>query len=236
MNTTERQHLLIPIKGGVFVRLDGSIDDAQVTLETPKGIQNLNELAPKDTTFRIVPETVNDQVLTSNIDDMHYGIKGKSIFIPMYRQRARNALPYAILHGIVRLKLHEDAEWHMKSTAAHRLLNEQLASLQAYGRVDLNVDGSVGLPSNLEEIRAWKTVCSEERKTSELAIGSLKDLRKLGINPLPFIKNTRDLTHFVNHINTVARTSRQVLIDPRWTGQQFDIPMTLPGYWVAALM
>lgn len=189
----------LQIKGGVAILLQGPRDDLRVTVETTHGSRVLNEIAPEGTTFSASDSTLGGRVATS--------VDKKMITVPVGRAM-REALPYAVMHGIARVKLHEDLDWHTNSAVAHKLLGGQLSHLQAYGKVQT--------PASVDEVRAWEVVGEEERRTSELTLGSLRDLRNLGIEPLPYVRNTRDLTRLVNS-SKMLRTARQIEIDPKWT-------------------
>lgn len=208
----------LQIKGGVAILLQGPRDDLSVTVETTHGSRVLNEIAPEGTTFSASDSTLGGRVTTS--------VDRKVVIVPVGRAM-REALSYAIIHGIARVKLHEDLDWHTSSAAAHKLLSAQLSYLQAYGKVQT--------PTSVDEVRAWEVVGEEERRTSELTLGSLRDLRNLGIEPLPYVRNTRNLTRLVNS-SKMLRTARQIEIDPRWTRQQLEVPMTLPEYWVTTFV
>lgn len=204
-------------QGDVSVLLQGKRDNLRVTVETSGGAYVLNTIAPKGTKFS-VRNPFNGLVETA--------VDKKTVMIPVGRE-AREVLPYAILHGIARLELHKDQAWHKTSTEAHALLNAQLSHLATWGKVPR--------PTSPEEVHAWEVLGEEERKTSKLTLALLRDVRNLGIDPLPYVRNLRDLTRLVNS-NKVQRTLRQIHINPKWTGQQIEISMTLPESSVTAFM
>jgi hypothetical protein len=204
---------------GVSVLLEGDRGDLTVTLDTPLGYRVLNEISPEGTRFNILDHAIYG--VTSNVDR-------RSVGIPRSPDDAtRRTLPYEILNGMARLRLHEDPSWHETSVAAHDLLNHQLIHLQAYGKVQR--------PTSIDEIRAWEVIGREERRTAELTLEALRDLRAQGIEPMPQAQKAKDLARVVNS-PYILRTARQIVMNPKWLGEQIELPITLPEYWVAAVM
>lgn len=209
----------LDFRGDVILRVEGPCDDLQVSLGAKGRSKLLNEMTPAQTKFTAWPG-----VDVGIFDRVHTKLSENSIRVPL--TDAQKHLPYALLHGIALLKLHQDKDYHAISDNAHQLLGGQLSHLQASGKVPR--------PESIEEIRAWEIVCTEERKRGEVALKLLKELWASEIDPLPYVTNVRDLTRVVNGY-PLARTARGVEINAKWTGEQIEMPMTLPEYWVAAL-
>ncbi len=205
----------MPLKSQSALTLQGPKDDLKVQLEASGKQIWLNTLAPKDTRFAVSGYTPSSMVLT-NVDE-------KKITIPAGKNH-RGILPYAVLHAIGRLEVHEeDQEWDSKTREAHLLLNARISHLRAFGKVILPKDSE----EQDKELKAWQIVAAEERVASERAVSKLKYLLQNGVNPFPNIKSCEELTNRIVNGSELLRTMQQIVTDPKRTGKQIGIPMTL---------
>jgi len=201
------------------VSLYGPKDNLQVLGEYGNGF-SFNELAPANTMFGI----------SVFADMVQVNVERHEVIIPA-RERYRDALVFGLFHAIGRLHVHEDAQWHEKSGQVHHLLNGAIAHLQACGKVEL----PRSLMERKKEIEAWKIVCEEERQVSVRALELIAELLEKGFNPIVHIETVPQLVEMVNS-NHLLRTLRQDEINPRRTGEQIGIPMTLSTEEIRAIL
>ncbi len=215
----EQVNHFLQYKNHLPISITGPRDDLRV-----RGIYNhgfsFNDLAPPETRFAV-----------SEFQDMvRADVENHQIIIPA-RKRCRDALVFGLFHAVGRLKVHEDLTWHEKSLQAHQLLNDSIAHLRAYGKVEL----PKSLTDKEHAIAAWRVVCQEEQMVSTTALQLIADLVAKGFDPIPQVRNVDQLAQLVNS-HHLLRTNRQNEIDSRWTEKQIGITMTLTKQQIAEVL
>lgn len=205
----------LQLPSGGSLLLQGPKEDLRVAFELDsRSSFGLNALAPEGTRLTVKAHQLYGAVDT-DVDE------GKVEIFPGHNHR--ELLVYSLLHGIARLGLHKDRDWHESSTTAHSILHTELFHLQAYERVRLPEDPS----TRREETIAWEFIGHEERRVSEAALISLKAMLEAGADPYPKIKTCEELARKLVNNSRVLRTAKQIQVNPFLTEKHIGVPMTL---------
>lgn len=171
---------------GVEIRLKGPKDNLDVICATSTGILPFSA---------ILPEGVRIVVGASKYNSFRAHVNKGEIEIPRNLRLMKFIPAFAIFHEGGHFWSKMDEEWTRQVRDANRQLYVQLFSRE--------IDGYTWLPQDPSEREAhlvsWQALGEEERRAWGTALYILGYLRRMGFDPLPHLKEPRDLLKPINY-------------------------------------